>query len=257
MTRHGWRRVRSAVARRPWTLSAGQHATLTAVACIAGVAGVDLFVAHPPGIEALLAGAPVAASLTGRLRPTVVTGIGAVLAAIVLGVANGDLVSASHVVEVLTVIMAGILAALIAALATALRRAEGDDRMRALQSDRERVARELHHAVLERLFLASMSLCAMAEHPDTSPETAKRLLRTTAQIDTAIRESRRLLFAVGNGETEPAPAPSEARQQLDLFSEPPAQPAAAAAEVTQPEAGEEFAWPATAVAGGPGAAPAS
>jgi signal transduction histidine kinase len=82
-----------------------------------------------------------------------------------------------------------------AALAVELARSREDrDRLGRLE-DRERIARNLHDTVIQRLFAVGMMLQAIA--PDaTKPSDRERLMQAVDEIDTTIREIRSSIFAL-------------------------------------------------------------
>jgi signal transduction histidine kinase len=82
-----------------------------------------------------------------------------------------------------------------AALAIELARTRADrDRLRVFE-DRERIARELHDTVIQRLFAAGITLQALASESSTAREAA-RLEQVTSEIDYTIHEIRTSIFAL-------------------------------------------------------------
>ncbi|MGI9646162.1 MAG: PAS domain-containing sensor histidine kinase [Ilumatobacteraceae bacterium] len=79
-------------------------------------------------------------------------------------------------------------------------RLEADEALRAaereleLTADRERIARELHDTVIQRLFAAGMSLQALLSR--VGEEEAQRLTTVTADLDDTIHEIRTAIFAL-------------------------------------------------------------
>ena len=69
----------------------------------------------------------------------------------------------------------------------------------AMMEDRERIARDLHDMVIQRLFAAGMSLQAVSS--DATPMVASRIRDTVDELDEAIRELRAAIFRLG-GEVE-------------------------------------------------------
>ncbi|MFA5566230.1 MAG: PAS domain S-box protein [Acidimicrobiia bacterium] len=67
-----------------------------------------------------------------------------------------------------------------------------------LTEDRERIARELHDTVIQRLFATSMGLEA-ALTKAVSPETRARLERSVDDLDTTIHEIRTAIFGLQGG----------------------------------------------------------
>jgi signal transduction histidine kinase len=61
--------------------------------------------------------------------------------------------------------------------------------------DRERIARDLHDKVIQRLFATGMSLQAMAPRIDDTA-TARRLAEAIDELDVTIREIRNTIFAL-------------------------------------------------------------
>lgn len=83
-------------------------------------------------------------------------------------------------------------------------RIENDERLRAahqelqLAEDRERIARELHDTVIQRLFATGMGVQALATRmPD--PQVAERLGRVVDDLDTTIRDIRTAIFGLQGG----------------------------------------------------------
>jgi two-component system sensor histidine kinase DevS len=66
----------------------------------------------------------------------------------------------------------------------------------ALLRDRERIARDLHDMVIQRLFAAGMSLQAVAGVADREV-VDDRIVQTIDDLDDTIRELRRAIFALG------------------------------------------------------------
>ena len=61
--------------------------------------------------------------------------------------------------------------------------------------DRERIARDLHDKVIQRLFATGMSLQAMGPRVDDA-DTARRLAEAIDELDVTIREIRNTIFAL-------------------------------------------------------------
>ena len=61
--------------------------------------------------------------------------------------------------------------------------------------DRERIARDLHDKVIQRLFATGMSLQAMGPRVDDT-DTARRLAEAIDELDVTIREIRNTIFAL-------------------------------------------------------------
>jgi signal transduction histidine kinase len=73
----------------------------------------------------------------------------------------------------------------------------------AIAGDRDRIARDLHDLIIQRIFGAGLSLQATAQLFG-DPELSRRLLEVVASLDTAISELRRSIFDL------------ERKDQLDL-----------------------------------------
>lgn len=80
-------------------------------------------------------------------------------------------------------------------------RAQTDLQRLRLVEDRERIGRDLHDTVIQRLFATGLSLQAAIRHSE--PDLAERLERATDDIDRTIREIRSTIFALQ------APGPGE------------------------------------------------
>ncbi|MDY7106380.1 MAG: PAS domain-containing sensor histidine kinase [Actinomycetota bacterium] len=65
-----------------------------------------------------------------------------------------------------------------------------------LLDERERIARDLHDTVIQRLFAAGMSLQATAVKVDDDPEVRDRLQRAVDDLDETIREIRTAIFGL-------------------------------------------------------------
>ncbi|WP_183095490.1 GAF domain-containing sensor histidine kinase [Nocardioides stalactiti] len=75
-------------------------------------------------------------------------------------------------------------------------RARDDQQRLALLEDRDRIARDLHDLVIQRLFAVGLSIQSTARLPDRS-EVAERLDRAVSDIDATIKDIRRTIFALG------------------------------------------------------------
>jgi PAS domain S-box-containing protein len=71
----------------------------------------------------------------------------------------------------------------------------------ALLRDRERIARDLHDMVIQRLFASGMSLQAVAKEAQ-SPIVAERIADTIDDLDATIRELRAAIFQLGGHERD-------------------------------------------------------
>jgi signal transduction histidine kinase len=94
-----------------------------------------------------------------------------------------------------------------AALALERARAQDERELLVVLEDRERIARDLHDVVIQRLFATGMQLQAVA--PQTvRPETAKRITAAVDDLDATIRDIRRSIFELR------APAGTTLRTEL-------------------------------------------
>jgi two-component system, NarL family, sensor histidine kinase DevS len=81
-----------------------------------------------------------------------------------------------------------------AAIALELRDARADQQRLGVLEDRDRIARDLHDHVIQRLFAAGLSLQSIAATVDD--EAAERLRRTVDELDDTIRQIRTTIFAL-------------------------------------------------------------
>ena len=79
-----------------------------------------------------------------------------------------------------------------ASLALERARAQEERELLAVLEDRERIARDLHDVVIQRLFVTGMQLQSVAQA--VRPETAERLNATVDDLDATIRDIRRSIF---------------------------------------------------------------
>ena len=94
-----------------------------------------------------------------------------------------------------------------AALALERARAQVEREMLAVLGDRERIARDLHDVVIQRLFAAGMQLQTAAQI-DTRPDVRQRLDSVVDDLDTTIRDIRGAIFELRS------PAPGSLRSEL-------------------------------------------
>ncbi|MEV6932201.1 GAF domain-containing protein [Dactylosporangium sp. NPDC051485] len=80
-----------------------------------------------------------------------------------------------------------------AALALERARAQDEREMLAVVGDRERIARDLHDVVIQRLFAAGMQLQGAA-YRTTQDDVRERIGRVTEDLDTTIRDIRGAIF---------------------------------------------------------------
>jgi signal transduction histidine kinase len=91
-----------------------------------------------------------------------------------------------------------------------LARAQELSRRRQLQNDRDRIARDLHDHVVQRIFAIGLSLDRIGralepEHPDA----AARLSRNVDDLDATIADIRTAIFELQNSDVLGFPTPSE------------------------------------------------
>jgi hypothetical protein len=91
-----------------------------------------------------------------------------------------------------------------ASLSLAHERAQSDLHRLSLIEDRERIGRDLHDTVIQRLFATGLSLQATVRRADGDPELASRINRAVDEIDATVREIRSTIFALqSQGSAEP------------------------------------------------------
>jgi signal transduction histidine kinase len=89
-----------------------------------------------------------------------------------------------------------------ATVAIELRRARADQQRLAVLEDRDRIARDLHDHVIQRLFAAGLSLQSLASGTDR-PDHVERLSRVVADLDETIRQVRSSIFELQRGPSTP------------------------------------------------------
>ncbi len=100
-----------------------------------------------------------------------------------------------------------------AALALERARAQDEREMLAVVGDRERIARDLHDVVIQRLFAAGMQLQS-ANRLSGQPDVRQRIDRVVNDLDTTIRDIRGAIFELRG------PAPHSFRTEIrDLVDE--------------------------------------
>ena len=89
-----------------------------------------------------------------------------------------------------------IAIALAAAAGAAIENARLQERVRqlAVLEDRERMARDLHDTVIQRLFATGLGLQALTHR--AAPEMADRIQEAVDELDATIREIREVIFAL-------------------------------------------------------------
>ncbi|MFN2495902.1 MAG: GAF domain-containing protein [Pseudonocardiaceae bacterium] len=90
-----------------------------------------------------------------------------------------------------------------AALALELARARDDRERLALLEDRDRIARDLHDLVIQRLFATGLGLQGTARMT-RNPELAQRLSAYVAALDDTIREIRQAIFSLRSSDEKGA-----------------------------------------------------
>ncbi|MEX2487220.1 MAG: GAF domain-containing protein [Nitriliruptoraceae bacterium] len=80
-----------------------------------------------------------------------------------------------------------------------------------LIEDRERIGRDLHDTVIQRLFATGLSLQAIVRRLDDQPELADRLHRAVDEIDLTVKEIRSTIFALQDAQRT---APTGVRRRL-------------------------------------------
>jgi signal transduction histidine kinase len=84
-----------------------------------------------------------------------------------------------------------------AALALQVAQAREDQQRLAVFEDRDRIGRDLHDLVIQRLFAVGLSLQSTSRLT-TQPEVAKRLNTAVDDLDATIKDIRRSIFALGS-----------------------------------------------------------
>lgn len=88
-----------------------------------------------------------------------------------------------------------------AALALDVSKARHDQQRLALLEDHERIGRDLHDLVIQRLFAVGLSLQGISRLAER-PETVGRLEEAVDELDGTIRDIRRTIFALGSVEDD-------------------------------------------------------
>ena len=83
-----------------------------------------------------------------------------------------------------------------AAMSLVLAEAQGEQERLAVYEDRDRIARDLHDLVIQRLFATGMSLQGAGRVADLPPAAAERVDRAVDELDETIREIRQTIFAL-------------------------------------------------------------
>ena len=101
---------------------------------------------------------------------------------------HGSLIAASQVID-LVESFAGQ-----AALTLVLAGAQQDKEELAVLEDRDRIGRDLHDLVIQRVFATGMLLDALMQNADLSPEISGKIDLAVGQLDETIREIRQTIF---------------------------------------------------------------
>jgi signal transduction histidine kinase len=88
-----------------------------------------------------------------------------------------------------------------AALALHVSSSRRNEQRLALYEDRDRIARDLHDLVIQRLFAVGLGLQATSRLGSTDPVLAGRLDTAVDDLDATIRDIRRTIFALGSLDT--------------------------------------------------------
>jgi signal transduction histidine kinase len=86
-----------------------------------------------------------------------------------------------------------------ASLSLAHERAQHDLQRLSLIEDRERIGRDLHDTVIQRLFATGLSLQAAVRRAEGRPDVVGRLNQAVDDIDQTVREIRSTIFALQSG----------------------------------------------------------
>lgn len=97
-----------------------------------------------------------------------------------------------------------------AALALEFIRAQEDRQRLAVFEDRDRIARDLHDQVIQRLFAVALGLQGTTRHHTIRPELATRIEGYVHQLDTSIQDIRRAIFSLN----EQAVGPQNLRTRI-------------------------------------------
>ncbi|WP_262391725.1 histidine kinase [Nocardiopsis sp. CNR-923] len=82
-------------------------------------------------------------------------------------------------------------------VALELAEARGDNERLVVLEERDRIAKDLHDVVIQRLFASAMTLMSTMRLIDSS-EAEERVRRTIDDLDSTIREIRSTIFALQN-----------------------------------------------------------
>ncbi len=97
-------------------------------------------------------------------------------------------------------------------------RAQGQLQRLSLVEDRERIGRDLHDTVIQRLFATGLSLQATIRRAEDRPDVAARLEQAVDEIDATVKEIRSTIFSLQRSGSR-AGAGSVRSEILELVSE--------------------------------------
>ena len=120
------------------------------------------------------------------------------------GVAYGNLyLTDKQDGEVFTDVDEELAVALAAAAGTAIEKARLHARVRELDvvEDRDRIARDLHDTVIQRLFATGLGLQSAARLAGSMPEVADRIQQAIDELDQVVRQVRSSIFELHAAET--------------------------------------------------------
>jgi signal transduction histidine kinase len=89
-----------------------------------------------------------------------------------------------------------------AALALVMADAQRDKEHLAVLQDRDRIGRDLHDLVIQRVFAAGMMLQSVAQSAGVAPETVVQVEKAVDQLDATIREIRQTIFDLHDDNVE-------------------------------------------------------
>jgi signal transduction histidine kinase len=96
------------------------------------------------------------------------------------------------------------------ALALELARSQHRERRLQVQADRDRIARDLHDHVVQRIFATGLALDRLGRSLEaTQPEVADRLSRTVDELEATIAEIRSAIFELNEDDVAEAPVRSQ------------------------------------------------
>jgi signal transduction histidine kinase len=106
------------------------------------------------------------------------------------------------------------------ALALELARSQRRERRLQMQADRDRIARDLHDHVVQRIFASSLTLDRLGRSLEaTAPEAAHRLFRTVDELEATIAEIRSAIFELHDEDLSDAPIRSQLTELVRRVTE--------------------------------------